>query len=1665
MSILNRVDLQIEIDGVYKSLDLDQSTSIAINYDASDLTNPTVTTVPYSSQISIPKTNNNDQIFQHISIRSRVSAVNSLSKIPFRLYVAGNLFQEGYIKIENVDVEIYGVYKIRLFGLLGNFFSELDNIRLDSLNIAGVTHSINASEVKKTFDSNNGVYGYALTYQGEYPEFDKNQTDNSTSDESKIDEATWNNTYTTSELDEHKRTEQGYKGEYRSYYQKPTLNFKTIWNGIKTAINSKGFNVVEDDKFFNDDNPYFSKLWLLNNQYDIAEAGNSYGFTSEFGDTYRDAAGSDVYISNNGAKRLEGNSSTGFTLRDVPTSEFISTNRASKELKFIISDAIHVSEGGSVDVNFDVKIYAISHFNDNLSGYMAKRDSRLGNGPINCTLRFIDSKTNDYIGSISGGINQVSPAVVAVQSRSFYASEDGGNVGRKRPSNRGNDSFGRGKSWAYDFDTSKKGDNYENEQDAGTTWSFKGSSGIIEEGVETIYVQLELQGSYQWTSNTSPSDSRTTGIAFKTQKSSSITVNPGINTSDTDEGTGGKRTNSEVTYKDIMNNDYSCFDLLTSYCKLFGLIMTVQPTGDIWVGLRENYYATDGQYQMLDWTHKIDRNKQFDIQPLSYNFRRGVFTYNSLGTKYEELYSSKNSTRLAKEYGSRVADNGYELEDSEFNYLEGTIFDNCIIATDSSLYYAGRGNGYKDNKQLPYLSDGSGGNTDINGFIPLFREDNPMELNSDILITDETTEMTERGIVCWNNSNVSGTNTQQSTNKIASYLRTAYFDGELYSLNFGVPNTYYSESERELRNNNRAGIYDRFWGAYLSDRLDVNSKLLTCYVLIEPRDIEGNILSKFIFIDGAIWVINKIYNYNPLSREATKVDLIKVQDIRNYLDRNTVTDQFIIMNNSNTVFNNVTGQQNLTVYINDTQTSITFDITSTGAWNASQGTPNSGTGNGINVITIPVSQSSTSVTYTYSSGSQVTVEIIRQSVVTVTATATNGGTALINGQSSPQQIAVGSSVTFSTTGTNQFLYWTINGERFEGQTVRYTITGTTTAVATYLAAGQVILYCDDPYTTITGQTKIDNYWILTSGTSYTFNNTQDGFSGFLFNSEQTFRGTGAKTINANDTLLTVFYNSVLLNLTVINQSTLNVFDGSYITLGDYTFNFSVEPGVTETSAISADTGTITFTRMPFHYPTFSQNTFNNVGIYNLTITGNRVGWDTTDGDQELDLDAGYQQFNRIVRGPIAYTIVSQLAVTPTSGNGQQSISITATGQGGEVVQRIGGFEYTLKINQPAGQTNIGWTSAYLPTLQVSVPYTQTTYATTFYYSGFPYTLGSGLTQSGANGTSTNITATFGENPSRADRNLTFIITCNGQSYNLLITQEGNPNAASGTYWGQVPDVNNIVEGSLTNADGLLPSLDGQFNLGSNVLRYNQAFVSTIYSGVQGYPLMPTYSGTTINGSTNGIFADGNPNATDYRRGFYLLSTNNSQNAEQAQIAHIYNGLWYQSSKLFIGEALFSNTELTNRATFVYNNNLGLYNYHIGVSSTEGISFFQDITPSTSASSKIYEESAGIVRLEGDLVVTGTVTEGSDDNIKQIIDKIDTVDLSKINTYEYVFTDEHDKVKDIKDVHFGVLAQEVESVYPQLVRDGDIKSVNYAGLTALLIAKVNELEKRITELEN
>jgi len=101
----------------------------------------------------------------------------------------------------------------------------------------------------------------------------------------------------------------------------------------------------------------------------------------------------------------------------------------------------------------------------------------------------------------------------------------------------------------------------------------------------------------------------------------------------------------------------------------------------------------------------------------------------------------------------------------------------------------------------------------------------------------------------------------------------------------------------------------------------------------------------------------------------------------------------------------------------------------------------------------------------------------------------------------------------------------------------------------------------------------------------------------------------------------------------------------------------------------------------------------------------------------------------------------------------------------------------------------------------------------------------------------------------------------------------------------------------------------------------------------------------------------------------------------------------------------------------------------------------------------------------DLYVDGSIYNPSDEKLKENIESISLEqmdNLFKINPIHFSYKQDKTKLK-----HFGVLAQEVEKVFPELVNtiEKGYKTVNYQELIPIMLSKIKEMQNEIDELKN
>lgn len=104
-----------------------------------------------------------------------------------------------------------------------------------------------------------------------------------------------------------------------------------------------------------------------------------------------------------------------------------------------------------------------------------------------------------------------------------------------------------------------------------------------------------------------------------------------------------------------------------------------------------------------------------------------------------------------------------------------------------------------------------------------------------------------------------------------------------------------------------------------------------------------------------------------------------------------------------------------------------------------------------------------------------------------------------------------------------------------------------------------------------------------------------------------------------------------------------------------------------------------------------------------------------------------------------------------------------------------------------------------------------------------------------------------------------------------------------------------------------------------------------------------------------------------------------------------------------------------------------------------------------------------VIIPNNLIVRGNLTNPSDLELKKDIIEITSnkaAGIKQLRCIEYKYKDDENE-----QTHFGFVAQEMKSIYPNLVQESDIgKTINYLELIPMLVKRMNDLELELESLK-
>jgi hypothetical protein len=280
-------------------------------------------------------------------------------------------------------------------------------------------------------------------------------------------------------------------------------------------------------------------------------------------------------------------------------------------------------------------------------------------------------------------------------------------------------------------------------------------------------------------------------------------------------------------------------DFLLWIVKLFNLYITEDKWDErlLYIEPYVDYYSEESQ-NAVDWTYKLDRNSPVMIQPMSeLNAKIYNFKYAADSDFYNDLYNK----RYNQTYGSHIFDTQYDFATQTINIEIGFAGTPLV--------------GYDGEEKI---------------YPTIFKLSGTQEENTDSVIRIlQTKKIT--GVSSWDI--LDGVTVLTS---VTDYGYAGHFndpDNVTNDLNFGpLQELFFVLVSGDLS----VTQFNVYWSSYMAEITDKDSKLLTGKFYLTPKDILNLDFSKYVNVDGNLFRLNKISDYNLTKPDLATCELLKV---------------------------------------------------------------------------------------------------------------------------------------------------------------------------------------------------------------------------------------------------------------------------------------------------------------------------------------------------------------------------------------------------------------------------------------------------------------------------------------------------------------------------------------------------------------------------------------------------------------------------------------------------------------------------------------------------------------------------------------------------------------------------------------------------------------------
>lgn len=897
---------------------VDSEFDFPLNWSFEDFSEPTAIRNSWTNNVTLKGTKRNNEIFGHIYLDDRVIDVNSTGimadfnpnrRVDFRLYIDNILEQTGYMQLTNVRTNKGMVeYDCTFYGGIGDFFYSLDtdDVTGETRKLSDLHWGVKDSKGQELPAESEFDFTMGKEFVKENWDKLKNGTDDGTihsfinfapiyNGQSTVD-ATDNILVNSmdSTLFAEDKTKPGYEGYFlaktdntvdewgsrdlRSYMQRPALRISKLFDAIGKSENNGGYEIELDKTFFNENNPYYAKTYILFPKISTPEdSTDTLPYSSSVKKNSFTMGGTSDPISV--LSNIEVNNTDSITsdLGVIDLSKIERRYKATMSLKYELSfqlkdptatdrkqlwtDLSHVPGQGAIDENTAIEM--VVNCKDADTGQVLfstdKKAVTTGYMPGYINVKGTFDRTDDATGTYSFSQPiEFSLAVPAAPKRIEIEVK-----AVKIPDNLATKGLGYG-------------------------------LGYVSHWFDGTFTMKLVDGEL--------SVPRSTGMG------------------------SGVKVNKKMLFNS--EDNVSVLDFVLSYSKKMGLVWVKDElTRSVRVMSRNRFFSMGKTYGIDGF---IDNGEERNMQPLLFDSRFYLFRDRECDDYYSSLYRKK----YGKEYGQQRVDTGYpfntDTNDENADNIYAAMVEANPNASQNCSWYAGEerlgswASGIQDS--LSTWEDGKvvSFNVELKSKMtnrvwysldmgrdwthrPASVGDNNKEGNVDysivfftgfetatdtdgelpFMLTDDTDEMyvlSDNPCVLYTQSewNKAGQRIAYRLTELPHFSKWI-MNGDVveYSMDWGKPleifvnNVYYPED---------VGLYGRFWKSMIRDQYNVNARKLTVYLDLRRANVNGLFLGNIFRFGNSQWILNEIEEYDLTKSESTKCTFIRINTLESYTE-------------------------------------------------------------------------------------------------------------------------------------------------------------------------------------------------------------------------------------------------------------------------------------------------------------------------------------------------------------------------------------------------------------------------------------------------------------------------------------------------------------------------------------------------------------------------------------------------------------------------------------------------------------------------------------------------------------------------------------------------------------------------------------------------------------